>query len=187
MELVDVVDSKSTGSDTVPVRARPPAPRRSKLCIACSDFFQKSERTHAAAPPFQPRPACAGLASDDEHGSDIDCSTAPKQYNPNLVFPVGDGFGFIVFFSKITESTTPKGSVFLIKRNRFIKKRYESSSLWKNRGDQHAVIFDPGKDIAVHLAHKLAADVQAKAAAAAVFHIGTPPEAVENMRQLCIG
>ena len=26
---------------------------RSKLCIACSDFFQKSERTHAAAPPFQ--------------------------------------------------------------------------------------------------------------------------------------
>ena len=28
------------------------APRRSKLHIACSDFFQKSERTHAAAPPF---------------------------------------------------------------------------------------------------------------------------------------
>ena len=28
-------------------------PRRSKLCIACSDFFiKKSERAHAAAPPF---------------------------------------------------------------------------------------------------------------------------------------
>ena len=27
-------------------------PRRSKLHIACSDFFQKSERTHSAAPPF---------------------------------------------------------------------------------------------------------------------------------------
>ena len=27
-------------------------PRRSKRHIACSDFFQKSERTHSAAPPF---------------------------------------------------------------------------------------------------------------------------------------
>ena len=26
---------------------------RSKLCIACSDFLQKSERAHAAAPPFR--------------------------------------------------------------------------------------------------------------------------------------
>ena len=28
-------------------------PRRSKLCIACSGFFQKSELTHAVAPPFR--------------------------------------------------------------------------------------------------------------------------------------
>ena len=41
MELVDVVDSKSTAGNSVPVRVRPPAPRRSKLCIACSDFFSK--------------------------------------------------------------------------------------------------------------------------------------------------
>lgn len=43
MELVDVVDSKSTAGDSVPVRVRPPAPRRSKLYIACSDFFTKSQ------------------------------------------------------------------------------------------------------------------------------------------------
>ena len=43
MELVDVTDSKSVGSDTVWVRVPPPAPRRSKLCIACSDFFYKSQ------------------------------------------------------------------------------------------------------------------------------------------------
>ena len=40
MELVDVVDSKSTAGDSVPVRVRSPAPRRSKLHIACSDFFK---------------------------------------------------------------------------------------------------------------------------------------------------
>ena len=31
--------------------------RRSKLYIACSDLFYKSERAHAAAPPFQIEPA----------------------------------------------------------------------------------------------------------------------------------
>ena len=75
--MVDVADSKSAAGDSVPVRVRSPAPRRSKLCIACSDFFQKSERTHSAAPPFQPRSACAGLASDDENGLDLNCITSP--------------------------------------------------------------------------------------------------------------
>ena len=82
VKSVDTRDLKSLALKSVPVRVRLPAPRRSKLCIACSDFFQKSERTHSDAPPFQPRPACAGLASDDGNGSDLNCLTAPKS-TPN--------------------------------------------------------------------------------------------------------
>lgn len=36
-------------------------PRRSKLCIACSDLFYKSERAHAAAPPLQTKSVAAGV------------------------------------------------------------------------------------------------------------------------------
>ena len=45
---------------TVQVQVLLPAPRRSKLCIACSDLFYKSERAHAAAPPFQTATAMLG-------------------------------------------------------------------------------------------------------------------------------
>ena len=47
------------------VRIPPAAPRRSKLCIACSDLFYKSDCAHAAAPPFQTANACAGLRFDE--------------------------------------------------------------------------------------------------------------------------
>ncbi len=58
MELVDVVDSKSTAGDSVPVRVRPPA---------------------------------------------------PKQYNPNQLFRVGDGFGFIVYFTRYDQAYFANG------------------------------------------------------------------------------
>ena len=44
MELADVLDSKSSGSDTVPVRPRSPAPKKeSNFCISkvASFFMQK--------------------------------------------------------------------------------------------------------------------------------------------------
>ena len=62
--MVDVADSKSADGDIVWVRVPPPAPRRSKLHIACSDFYaqgKKSERAHYAAPPFQTEAASLGF------------------------------------------------------------------------------------------------------------------------------
>ena len=61
MELVDVTDSKSVGSDTVWVRVPPPAPRRSKLCIACSDFFTKVRARSRRCSSFPNRTRFAGL------------------------------------------------------------------------------------------------------------------------------
>ena len=59
--MVDTRDLKSLVGNNVPVRVRSPAPRRSKLYIACSDLFYKSERAHAAAPPLQIEPAALGF------------------------------------------------------------------------------------------------------------------------------
>ncbi len=44
MELVDVVDSKSTASDGVPVRVRPPAPCRRKLHLLAAAFLLTGHR-----------------------------------------------------------------------------------------------------------------------------------------------
>ena len=38
-------------------------------------------------------------------------SPAPNQYNPNQVFPVGDGFGFVVFFSKFEDTHFRNGVI----------------------------------------------------------------------------
>ena len=64
MELVDVVDSKSTAGDSVPVRVRSPAPRRCGRHIVRSDFFiKKSLLTHSVAAPFRIEPASLGFDS----------------------------------------------------------------------------------------------------------------------------
>ena len=63
MELVDVVDSKSTASDGVPVRVRPPAPARRELRKFATTFYalhKKSSLTCSAAPRFKPVTASLG-------------------------------------------------------------------------------------------------------------------------------
>ena len=81
-ELADETDSKSVIHPGVWVRVPPPAPSRSKLYIACSDFFQKSERAHSAAPPLQIEPAALGF--DLVLGADLKavprkCSRFPRR------------------------------------------------------------------------------------------------------------
>ena len=65
-DLQDAINNKS-GSDLDCCGA----PRRSKLHIACSDFFQKSERTHSAAPPLHPRTAAQPLAALPPYGCGV--------------------------------------------------------------------------------------------------------------------
>ena len=65
MELVDVVDSKSTAGDSVPVRVRPPAPRRSKVRFAPTSFYACGQKDVIRPPPCSSFPTatrCAGLA-----------------------------------------------------------------------------------------------------------------------------
>ena len=38
-------------------------------------------------------------------------SPAPKQYNPNQVFPVGDGFGLFVYFEKFEDTHFKNGII----------------------------------------------------------------------------
>ena len=101
MELVDVVDSKSTAGDSVPVRVRSPAPRRSKRHIVCSDFFTKVRARSRRCSSFPNRTRCrwasvwgrrvaGGLSyckyipSVDEHKSSgagtIKCRTARNRW-----------------------------------------------------------------------------------------------------------
>ena len=57
--LADIDQSNADYMGSFMIGSAPP--RRSKRHIACSDFFQKSERTHYAAPPFPNRTRFAGL------------------------------------------------------------------------------------------------------------------------------
>ena len=37
--------------------------------------------------------------------------SAPKQYNPNQIFPVGDGFGLFVYFEKYEDTHFKNGII----------------------------------------------------------------------------
>ena len=45
-----------------------------------------------------------------ENGSDLDCLAAPNQYNPNQIFPVGNGFGLFVYFKRYEQEYFPNGA-----------------------------------------------------------------------------
>ena len=65
MELVDVVDSKSTAGDSVPVRVRSPAPRGRKVRFATTSFYACSKKVVIRPLPCSSVPTAtrfAGLA-----------------------------------------------------------------------------------------------------------------------------
>ena len=71
------------GIDTLyqsPVSALFGAPRQNKTIRSCGGTSTATS-TDGLVFPFQPRPADAGLASDWEAGSDLDCPGAPRQKN----------------------------------------------------------------------------------------------------------
>ena len=61
MELVDVVDSKSTAGDSVPVRVRSPAPTRRKRHIACDELFSFHCKAYRALLASKPNPLPLGF------------------------------------------------------------------------------------------------------------------------------
>ena len=51
---------------------------------------------------------------------------APKQYNPNQIFPVGDRFGLFVYFEKFEDTHFKKGWIKHL--NSYKYKEYKSST-----------------------------------------------------------
>ena len=58
---------------------------------------------------------------------------APKQYNPNP-FPVGDGFGFIVFFERFEDTHFRNG---VVKRPESKPRGPRKPKLVKDKEDEH--------------------------------------------------
>ena len=96
MELVDVVDSKSTAGDSVPVRVRSPAPRRCGRHIVRSDFFIKSLLTYSVAAPF--KITTASLGCDFVLGTDLGvrASILLRRYTSEQAM-----YRLLRFFSKV--------------------------------------------------------------------------------------
>ena len=89
MELVDVVDSKSTGGDTVPVRLRLPAPRRSMLRTAQKTQFRKSWVFFICAPQLLLPPIEARFAGDPHWKPANACCACGLSLFPQSVASIG--------------------------------------------------------------------------------------------------
>ena len=54
------------------------------------------------------------LDSGSNRGNSVEVQvllSAPKQYNPNQIFPVGDGFGLFVYFDRYENTYFPNGVI----------------------------------------------------------------------------
>ena len=120
MELADVTDSKSVGSNTVWVRVPPPAPNTEApvgcLCVWLSQTGLEAGETKRSCGAFCPagERKQSGRAARSASKGRFERRVpppAPNQYNPNQIFLIGDGFGLFVFFEKFEDTHFRNGVV----------------------------------------------------------------------------
>ena len=120
MELADVTDSKSVGSNTVWVRVPPPAPNTEApvgcLCVWLSQTGLEAGETKRSCGAFCPagERKQSGRAARSASKGRLERRVpppAPNQYNPNQIFLIGDGFGLFVFFEKFEDTHFRNGVV----------------------------------------------------------------------------
>ena len=106
-EMVDVADSKSAASDGVPVRVRSPAPITKAPLPGCLCYWSGKADANPSECKCPVDTRCHRLKSrwlpytpaGNGCGNRVR-SPAPKQYNPNQLFRVGNGFGLFVYFTR---------------------------------------------------------------------------------------
>ena len=120
--MVDVVDSKTSSPSVAGVgkslRQSSVFQIRFFICLSHPSCVSLQIPGNACPGVKQYICRCVGMVDEEDSksfGGDIVWvrvpPPAPNQYNPNQVFPVGDGFGLFVFFGRFEETHFRNGVI----------------------------------------------------------------------------
>ena len=120
--MVDVVDSKTTSPSVAGVGKSPGKSSVFRIlffiCLSHPSCISLQIPGNACLGVKKYIRRCVGMVDEEDSksfGGDIVWvrvpPPAPNQYNPNQIFPVGDGFGLFVFFGKFEETHFRNGVV----------------------------------------------------------------------------